>query len=339
MRVEKGSVWTPGEAKQLECTRGAINLSLKTPQKSPRGSPETLLRDPGGSLETPRETPEAAQRSPRDTLENRGERGHHARQSCRLESCTRWAINLPLLETPQKGPRGNPWGHTRGAWTPRKAEVEWCTRWGVDLSACPRRHFLPVRTLSDRIYPPEPASAVNGRTMAALYPTLSTRNPGAQAENTCGSQQECLHQPLSRVKPCCRQESSCYVYKWHASAKQLGPTKIVQTRSQIRIRSAGINLQLAYDGFALSSAQYAQYAHNHKTLPCTISFSWKWTRLWSNGSLFVYLNWAQIILILWIWILFALNEKLKSKLAFYFSGRKISFPRASALWWTLASGC
>ena len=37
------------DGERLECTRPAINLPLKTPQRSPRGSPEILQRGPIGT--------------------------------------------------------------------------------------------------------------------------------------------------------------------------------------------------------------------------------------------------------------------------------------------------
>ena len=94
---------------------------------------------------------------------------------------------------------------------PPQGRGGWCSGGAGEGSICPavRAPTSCQRALCTIgfILPRVPASAANGRTMAGLYPTLSTQNPEAQAENTCGSQQECLHQPLSRVKPCRRQDS------------------------------------------------------------------------------------------------------------------------------------
>ena len=169
--------------------------------------------------------------------------------------------------------------------------------------------------------------------MAALYPTLSTLNPRSRRRIFA-----------QRMSPSTSFKSKAFLHQTE-----------MFTMADFSLATCPKNL------FKLGHKLFiCEIYHDPPLMSCQLKrerLGWFWIvqsmmadnlRLvtqyypgckWSNGSLFVHLNWTQIILILWIWILFALNEKLKSKLAFYFSGSKISFPRASALWWTLASGC
>ena len=102
---------------------------------------------------------------------------------------------------------------------PRKAERLECTRRGVDLSACPRRHFLPARTLSDRIYS-RTSIGLTGQQWQLSIQHCQLLILEAGGEYLC---KECPHQPVSRVKPFCIRQKSLHVYKGTLQPSNLPP--------------------------------------------------------------------------------------------------------------------
>ena len=82
---------------------------------------------------------------------------------------------------------------------------------GVDLSACPRLHFLPARTLSDRIYP-RASIGLTGQQWQLSIQHCQLLIPEAGGEYL---RKECRHQPVSRVKPFCIRQKCL---QWQTSA-------------------------------------------------------------------------------------------------------------------------